>query len=118
MSVGEYRANLNGLNMFFGAVLGFVLTGTEQLNSWQFALVLAMLAGVVVSILYISSSRDRVAYSICTVLLALILPKVLDILLEGHGVVPDKVQPTLLVWTFATIVVEFWSREDDQSTQA
>ena len=64
LSVGEYQANLNGLNMFFGAVLGFVLTGTEALNSWQFGQILMLLAGAVVSILYISSSKNRVVYSI------------------------------------------------------
>lgn len=82
LSVAEYRANLNGLNMFFGAVLGFVLTGTEQLNSWQFALVLGVLTSVVVSILYISSSRHRVAYSIYAVFLALVVPSALDLVLQ------------------------------------
>ena len=28
MSKGEYQANLSGINTFFGAVLGLVLTGT------------------------------------------------------------------------------------------
>lgn len=60
MSTGEYQANLSGMNTFFGAVLGFVLTGTEKLNSWQFGVVLLLLAATVISILYISNSRYRV----------------------------------------------------------
>ena len=51
MTSSEYQANLNGLNMFFGAVLGFVLTGTETLDTWQFGFVLMMLASAVISIL-------------------------------------------------------------------
>ncbi len=74
MSVAEYQANLNGLNMFFGAVLGFVLTGTETLNSFQFGVILALLAGAVISILYISSSKNRVAYSIYALVIATLFP--------------------------------------------
>lgn len=36
LTTGEYQANLSGLNMFFGAVLGIALTGTEILNTWQY----------------------------------------------------------------------------------
>ncbi len=118
MSANEYRANLNGLNMFFGAVLGLALTGTEKLNALQFGVILAGLAGIVISILYISSSRSRVAYSIYALVSALIFPELMDHLLRGHGLVPDKIRPTLLVWTLMTVCVEFWARDKDQSTQA
>ncbi|HEY0061776.1 MAG TPA: hypothetical protein VGC21_06625, partial [Telluria sp.] len=60
LSDGEYQANLNGINMFFGAVLGVVLAGIEKLSSLQFFLVLLLLAGNVTSILFISSSRHRI----------------------------------------------------------
>jgi len=114
LSAGEYQANLNGLNVFFGAVLGFVLTGTETLDSWQFGKILMLLAGAVVSILYISSSKNRVAYSIFALLLSLAFPEFVDLVLQVEGSVPDKIRPTLLVWTVMTILVEFWSRERDQ----
>lgn len=115
MSKDEYQANLNGMNMFFGAVLGLVLAGTERLQDWQFGVVLAMLAGIVVSILFISSSRHRVVYAIYTVVLVLTFPGMVDLILKGHDVIPGKVQPTLIVWTAMTIMVEFWGRESDQS---
>lgn len=117
MSTPEYQANLSGMNTFFGAVLGFVLTGTEKLNSWQFGFVLMSLAATVISILYISSSRHRVAYAIYTLVLAIWLPKVIDLLLRGHDLVPDKVRPTLIVWTLMTILVEFWKRDSSDGTQ-
>ncbi|MDL5364314.1 hypothetical protein QSH18_01710 [Xanthomonas sp. NCPPB 2654] len=115
MSKDEYQANLNGMNMFFGAVLGLVLAGTEKLNDWQFGVVLTMLAGIVISILFISSSRHRVVYAIYTVVLVLTLPRMADLMLRGHDVIPGKVQPTLIVWTAMTIMVEFWGRERDQA---
>jgi hypothetical protein len=113
MTGDEYQANLTGMNMFFGAVLGLALTGTEKLGNWQFGVVLAMLAGIVVSILFISSSRHRIAYAIYTVVLVLTFPGMVDLMLKGHDIIPGKVQPTLIVWTAMTILVEFWGREKD-----
>jgi len=118
MSKGEYEANLSGINTFFGAVLGLVLTGTERLEGWKFGVVLGILASTVISILFISSSRHRVAYAIYTLLLALTLPKMIDIMLKGHDLLPEKVQPTLIVWTLMTIMVEFWGRESGQGASA
>lgn len=117
MSAGEYQANLSGMNTFFGAVLGFVLTGTETLNSWQFGVVLMMLAGIVISILFISNSRQRVFYSIYTLFLVLTFPELIDYMLRGHDLVPAKVRPTLIVWTAMTILVEFWGRENSDRSQ-
>ena len=118
MSAGEYQANVSGMNTFFGAVLGFVLTGTEKLNSWQFGAVLMLLAGIVISILFISNSRHRVAYAIYTLVLALTFPELIDFVFRGNDLIPDKVRPTLIVWTVMTILVEFWSRESDDGSPA
>ena len=117
LSIGEYQANLNGLNMFFGAVLGFVLTGTETLNSWQFGKVLMLLAFAVISILYISSSKNRVLYSVLALVISLALPEFIDFALQANGLVSDKIRPTLLVWTVMTILAEFWGRERGQTPQ-
>lgn len=111
MSEGEYRANLSGINIFFGAVLGFVLAGIEKLNSLQFGAVLLCLAGVVVSIMYITGSRHRVAYSAYAIAASLVTPAALDFILKTKDAIPSKVMPTLLAWTLMTILVEFWSRE-------
>ncbi len=113
MSTGEYQANLNGLNMFFGAVLGLVLTGTEKLDAWQFGVLLFCLAGNVITILFISSSRNRVSYAVFALVNAALFPYVMGFLLRAPDLVPDKIQPTLLVWTVMTIVVEFWARQKE-----
>lgn len=111
MTTGEYQANLNGLNMFFGAVLGFVMTGTETLDTLRFGLILTMLAGAVISILYISSSKNRLAYALYALVVAFTFPDAVDFMLRTEGIVPAKIRPTLLVWTAMTILVEFWGRE-------
>ena len=111
MSQGEYRANINGINMFFGAVLGVVLAGMEKLTQVQFGLALLMLAGNVTSILFITGSRHRVVYAIYTIIISLATPSAIDFMLRTKNAIPDKVVPTLLVWTFMTIMVEFWGRD-------
>ncbi|MDM4766170.1 hypothetical protein [Pelomonas sp. SE-A7] len=117
MSTGEYQANLNGLNMFFGAVLGFVLAGTEKLNAWQFGVLLMTLASIVITVLYISSSRQKLVYSLMAVVYAATLPEMMDFMLRGQGMVPDKVRPTLLVWIAMTVMVEFWARDKEAAAK-
>ncbi len=118
MSAGEYQANLNGLNMFFGAVLGFVLAGTERLNGLQFGMLLLSLASIVVTVLYISSSRNKLTYALLALFYAATLPEFMDLMLRSKDIVPDKVRPTLLVWILMTVLVEFWAREKDTDKPA
>jgi hypothetical protein len=111
MTAREYEANLNGLNMFFGAVLGFVLAGTEKLTDLQFGVVLFFLACTVITILFISSSRHRVMYAVLALVYSASFPEMTDYVLRGHDLVSGKLRPTLLVWTAMTIMVEFWARD-------
>lgn len=113
MSKSEYQANMNGLNMFFGAVLGFVLTGAEKLNNWQFGFLLMSLAGVVITVLYISGSRHRLAYAALALFYAATFPEAMHFIFKGTVDVPDKIRPTLLVWIAMTVMVEFWAREKE-----
>jgi hypothetical protein len=118
LSTGEYKANLNGINIFFGTVLGLVLTGAERLASWQFGVLLMMLSCVVITILYISSSTRRITYSVLALGYAIAFPEVLDAIFGGQGMVPDKIRPTLIVWTLMTVLVEFWAREKTRNPKA
>lgn len=111
MSEGEYRANLNGINMFFGAVLGVVLAGIEKLNSFEFGFVLLVLAGIVTSIMFISGSRNRVMYSAYALAMSLVAPRLIDTVLRTTDALPPKVVPTVVAWTLMTIAVEFWGRD-------
>lgn len=117
MAASEYQANLNGLNMFFGAVLGFVLAGTEKLSDVQFGVVLLLLAGVVITILYISASRSRITYALLALACAASFPEMVDYALKGQDLVPGKLRPTLLVWTILAIAIEFWARDKASDAQ-
>jgi hypothetical protein len=118
MTHGEYRANLTGLNIFFGAVLGFVLAGTEALDPLPFALLLTMAAGAVISILYITSSERRVMYSIMTLFVIAFMDRWADPLLPMGFDLPAKLQPTLAVWALLTMFVEFMPRERNSGQPA
>ena len=112
MTRAEYGANLNGLNMFFGAMLGLVMAGTERTNNWVFAYTLVMICGVVVCILYVSASTHRLTYAAVALVLTGIVPPVIDDILRDRGAaLPDKVQPTLMVWAIMTVLIEFYPRQ-------
>jgi MFS-type transporter involved in bile tolerance (Atg22 family) len=109
----EYRAALNGVSIFFGAVLGVALGGMEDLGTLAYITLLLMVTAVVVAILYIPASRNRVAYAVgLIVLLTLVLiTHQPGALVAGSFPLPAKLIPTLIVWTGATILVEFGPRE-------
>jgi uncharacterized membrane protein YccC len=113
MEQQEYAASLNGLNIVFGAILGVSLAGTEALEPLPFMVLLFMVAATVVAILYITVSSRRVAYAaiLITVLATILLTRNPSDLLFGSIPLPDKLLPTLIVWTAATILVEFSPRE-------
>jgi len=111
MTEREYRANIDGLNIFFGAVLGFVLAGSETLDNVWFGVLLAGTAGIVVSILYITASVHRIAYSILALVLVVSMSSWLEDILPGTASIPAKLQPCLLVWALLTMSVEFLPRD-------
>jgi hypothetical protein len=111
MTHDEYRANLNGLSIFFGAVLGFVMAGTETLGPRDFAFTLFITASAVITILYVSSSRRRIVYALIAAVLIAALPRILGQLLSDGTPIPRNLQPTLAVWLGITVMVEFLPRE-------
>ncbi len=111
MSHGEYRANLNGLGIFFGAVLGFVMASTETLGTRDYTLVLVGTASMVITILYVSSSKQRLAYALLAAAGVALMPLALKILLTPEAQLPVQLQPTLAVWLAMTVAIEFAPRE-------
>jgi hypothetical protein len=118
MSESEYRANLAGLNTFFGAVLGFVMAGVERLDTGEFALVLCAVSAIVVSILYVSASKQRLAYGILTLMLIFGLPRIVGPFLDPGDILPEKLQPTLVVWALLAFLVEFFPRRPEDRVAA
>lgn len=116
MTAAEYQAHLTGINIFFGAVLGFVINGIDRLDAIGFGVVLTLISGVVISILYISASKHRFLYSVYTLALVVALPWIIDKVVRGPFELPPKLQPTLFVWTLITIFAEFLPREREGET--
>lgn len=100
----EYRANLTGMNTFFGAVLGFVLADVTTPKLLDFAQLLIITAAIVISILYISVSARRWFYAALTLFLIWGLPHLLD----SEGSELGRLQVTLAVWTLMATFIEAW----------
>lgn len=115
VSEREYRANIEGINIVFGAVLGFVLAGAEAMTTQQFALLLLLSATVVVMILYLGSSEYRAFYGIMAIVAVAALPW----LMRGLEIPRlEKLQPTLGVWVAMVILLELIpKRKEDDATR-
>ena len=46
MTAREYEANLNGIHMLFGAMLGVVLANTESLSTFRYVMTIAFTVGI------------------------------------------------------------------------
>jgi hypothetical protein len=108
----EYRANIEGINIVFGAVLGFVLAGAETMTTGQFSILLLLSAAVVITILYLSSSEYRAFYGLMAIAEVAALPWLMREL-----EIPQlaKLQPTLAVWIALVIFLELISRRDESA---
>ena len=113
----EYRANIEGINIVFGAVLGFVLVGAEGLPVFDFIWLLVMSASIVVLILYLGSSDYKLFYFVLTAVTIAALPFIAEDLFSLTHV--PKLQPTLAIWALMVAAVELIPRvpTTDESTQ-
>jgi hypothetical protein len=118
MSEAEYRANLNGLSIFFGAVLGFVMASVETLPPRDFAMTLFFTATMVITILYVNSSHHRFSYALMAAVIIAIYPYALKIVLTPGAKLPPQLQLTLAVWLGFSLLVEILPRERPDTTTA
>jgi len=109
MSDGDYRAGLNALNIVFGAVLGFVLVGGEELPIFDFTALLVISALIVMMIQSIALSEFTLFSVVGTALGIYFLP---DLAEEWFSLthVP-KLQPTLAIWAAMATLLELSPRE-------
>ena len=109
MSEREYDANIRGMNIVFGAVLGFVLADANELPAYEFGIVLLLSASVVVTILYLAHSDYKLFYAGTAIVGIAVLPRILADPLDIPPI--PKLQPTLAVWTAMVLFVEIMPRE-------
>ena len=111
----EYQANINGMNIVFGAVLGFVLAGAEGLPPTDFMFVLFVSALAVIMILYLGSTDYILFYGLCAGALIFALPLILADQLKINPI--PYLQPTLIAWAIMVAVLELSPRHKTTETQ-
>ncbi len=113
----EYRANIEGMNIVFGAVLGFVLVGAENVEVRDFIGLLVLSSAIVIMILYLGSSEYKLFNAIVTALSIAFLPFIAVDLFDITEV--PTLQPTLAIWALMVLGVELIPRErvPDQVSQ-
>lgn len=114
MKDGDYRAGLNALNIVFGAVLGFVLVGGENLPIFDFVALLAISALVVMMIQSIALSEYTLFSVVITALAIYFLPQVAEEWFSLTKV--PKLQPTLATWAVMATILELSPRERPDET--
>ena len=115
MTEAEYKSMNNGINIVFGAVLGVVLTKTENLSASDFMFVLATSAVAVSQILMLGMDERRLQSALSAAAAIAILPP----MLESLDIPPiTKLQPTLIVWTAMVLLTELAPRKAPPETTA
>ena len=109
MSEGDYRAGLNAMNIVFGAVLGFVLVGAQDLPVRDFVWLLVSSALIVMLIQSISLSEYTLFTIITTAAAIYFIPTMAEDLFSISAV--PKLQPTLAVWAAMVVILEVSPRE-------
>jgi len=62
MSYDEYKANISGINIFFGAIIGVVMAELSLQSPVTYSLLLILVASFIILVLYISASKHRLYY--------------------------------------------------------
>ncbi len=109
MSEGDYRAGLSAMNIVFGAVLGFVLVGGEDLPTRDFVGLLIMSATIVMMVQSIALSEYKLFSIAITAAAIYYLPVIAEDWFSLAAV--PKLQPTLAVWAGMAVILEISPRE-------
>lgn len=106
----ERAGNVDGINLFFGALLGANLGTTGTLPATSYAQLVALLVGLVITIRMVTVSERRLyAYGM---LVAYVLLFGAVLLVPGFGIEGlsqadlDRLLLTLGIWVAATVIVD------------
>ena len=109
MTHGEYRANINGLNILFGAVLGFVLADASAMPMVDFAIVLSLSAGLTAGVMYLELSDYKLFYGVLAAISIWLLPQVFDMIDAPPEL--DRLPVTFAVWAAMILFIEVLPRD-------
>lgn len=111
----EYRATMNALNIFFGAIIGVNFASAEGLPLEDYVTLLLLTALTVTNILIVSNTRRRLwsTLNLGLFLIIFYLAFYAGEIFDEFGDVPEKLLPTLVVWAGLAVMFEFSPREED-----
>jgi hypothetical protein len=112
----EKIGTIDGLNLFFGALLGANLGTLDGLNLRDYVNLIFLLAGTVVALRIVSTSERRV-YALLTLALYLVLLSSVMLLpgrrLNGMAEADlHRLGATVAIWVTAILLMEFWPVRD------
>ena len=119
---GEKLGTIDGINLFFGALLGANLGTLGTMPIGEYVKLVALLAGLVMTIRLVSVSERRgyalamLAFYLLLVGLILFVP-----ITRPAGLSSDdlyRLVATLLIWVGATMLTEFYPTRESPDDQA
>jgi hypothetical protein len=109
---GEKAGTIDGLSLFFGALLGANLGTIGALPLYDYVTLIMLLAGMVVAIRIVSTSERRwYAFATLTVYVGLVVAILYVPAMRPQGLTEidlHRLVATLAVWLGATMLVEFY----------
>lgn len=115
MTYSEYKANISGINIFFGAIIGVVMAELSLQSPITYSLLLIQVASFIVLVLYISASKHRLYYFFFSVSILLVTWIKVSNRDEFYGIdvvwLENRLLPTLSVWLFMIASIEFFPRD-------
>jgi uncharacterized membrane protein len=116
-TVSEKMGSVDGLNLFFGALLGANLGTLEHVAMGDYIQFVVLLAGTVVALRIVSTSSRRIYALVTLALYAVLILAVLAIpSMKPEGLSENalhRIVATLAVWVTFVVVMEFWPVKED-----
>jgi len=110
-TMGEKLGSIDGLNLFFGALLGANLGTMQSLRIYEYIKLMLLLAGTVMVLRMISTSKRRAKVFAVLGLYVLLLGGMLLVpSMRPKGLPQDdlyKLIATLAIWLSCVLLVEF-----------
>ena len=112
----ERQGAMDGLGLFFGALLGANLGTVDQLPPMDYIQLITLLAGTVM-VLRVLSTSERRGYALAAVILYVVL---MGMFLGVPAMRPDglsaaaaaRLGATLAIWVLLVLFLEYWPTRD------
>ena len=117
----EYEACKNGLNIVFGAMIGVIMGRIEEMNTFNYCLLIALVSAFVMTLLYVTSSKRRIFY-LCVNSVILFLGWINATEVEAFlnidpNLFEQRLLPVASVWLVLVALVEFMPRERPETAE-